>query len=61
MSNSGTFSLPKSSRLRDEKSFRDLLAAKERVASPYFSLRYIKNSAGGFRLGIVLSKKKFAA
>lgn len=60
MSSRGTLSFPKSSRLCDEKNFRDLLSAKERVSTSYFSLRYIKTSAAEFRLGIVLPKKKFA-
>ncbi|MCE9624892.1 MAG: ribonuclease P protein component, partial [Deltaproteobacteria bacterium] len=50
-----------SSRICDEKSFRGLLAAKEKVSSPYFSVRYMKRPGDSFRLGIVLPKKKFAA
>ena len=61
MAKATKFSFPKSARLRDEEIFRELLHSRQKISTPYFSLRYINNSLGYPRLGIVPPKKKFAA
>jgi RNase P protein component len=51
----------KASRIREPQNFRRLLAAREKISSPYFSIKYRSNFLAVSRLGIALPKKKFAA
>lgn len=52
-------SLPKSARLREEQFFRELLSARQKISTPFFSIRYKSNAVSYPRLGIVSPKKKF--
>lgn len=52
-------SLPKGARLRSPEAFRSLLASREKISSPYFSIKYKRRDLTDVRLGIVLPKKKF--
>lgn len=55
------YSFPKTARLREEKIFRELLASKQKISTPFFSVRYKNNSLAHPRLAVVPPKKKFAA
>ncbi len=46
-------------RLRDEKNFRDLISAGEKISTPYFFIRHRSNDRETPRLGIVVPKKTF--
>lgn len=61
MSSTDDFSFPKSARLREEKIFRELLASKQKISTPFFSVKYKSNFLAHARLGVVPPKKKFAA
>jgi len=61
MSSADDCTLPKYVRLREEKIFRELLASKQKLSTPFFSVKYKSNFLADARLGIVPPKKKFAA
>lgn len=46
-------------RLRDEKNFRELLSAGEKISTPFFFIRHCNNDRQAPRLGIVVPKKTF--
>ncbi|HKY63893.1 MAG TPA: ribonuclease P protein component [bacterium] len=49
----------RAARLRDEKIFRDLISAGEKISTPFFFIRHRHNPSKSPRLGIVAPKKTF--